>query len=163
MLLSIIGAEKAQEWRLVLRKMNILFFLRPKNEVAYIYDSFSMRQAIEKMEFHGYTAIPIVGKEDGQYKGTLTEGDLLWGVKQYMNLNLQTAADLPVMELKRHRDNQPVHIGESMENLFDKVVNQNFVPVIDDKEHFIGIITRKDVIQYLIEKQNNNVKQEESE
>ena len=30
-----------------------------------------------------------------------------------------------------------------------KAVNQNFVPVVDDKDIFIGIITRKDIIQYL--------------
>ena len=36
-----------------------------------------------------------------------------------------------------------------MENLFDKVMNQNFVPVVDDKKVFIGIVTRKDVLAYL--------------
>ena len=30
--------------------MNILFFLKPKSEVAYIYDTDSLRQALEKME-----------------------------------------------------------------------------------------------------------------
>lgn len=30
--------------------MNILFFLTPKKEIAYIYDDDSLRQALEKME-----------------------------------------------------------------------------------------------------------------
>lgn len=36
-----------------------------------------------------------------------------------------------------------------MEDLLDKVMNQNFVPVLDNQKSFIGVITRKDVIQYL--------------
>ena len=54
-----------------------------------------------------------------------------------------------ITDLKRHRDNEPVKISESMENLFEKITNQNFVPVVDDKGVFIGIVTRKDVLLYL--------------
>ena len=53
------------------------------------------------------------------------------------------------LSIERRRDNQAVKIYESMENLFDKVMNQNFVPVVDDKKVFIGIVTRKDVLAYL--------------
>ena len=84
--------------------MNILFFLKPKSEVSYLYDDYSLRQSLEKMERHGYTAIPIIGREDGTYKGTITEGDLLWAVKEYWNLNIHTAEVLPIMEIHRHRD-----------------------------------------------------------
>ena len=137
--------------------MNILFFLKPKSEVAYIYDDYSLRQSLEKMERHGYAAIPIIGREDGTYKGTITEGDLLWAVKEYWNLNIHTAEDLPIMEIPRHRDNLPVSVGETMENLIDKVTNQNFVPVVDDNNVFIGIITRKDVILYLANKLDEKI------
>ena len=61
--------------------MNILFFLTPKSEVAYIYAEESLRQALEKMEFHKYSAVPILTRQ-GRYVGTLTEGDLLWYIKK---------------------------------------------------------------------------------
>ena len=51
--------------------MNILFFITPKAETAYIPDSCTLRQALEKMEYHKYTAIPILDK-GGRYVGTLT-------------------------------------------------------------------------------------------
>ena len=60
--------------------MNILFFLKPKNDVAYIYDYCTLRQVLETMEFHKYASIPMLNKE-GEYVGTMTEGDLLWGIK----------------------------------------------------------------------------------
>ena len=66
--------------------MNILFFLTPKEEVAYIYDTDSLRQALEKMEHHSFAAVPIISRADGHYVGTLTEGDLLWSIKDRGNI-----------------------------------------------------------------------------
>lgn len=132
--------------------MNILFFLTPKSEVAYLHDTDTLRQALEKMENHRYTAIPIIGKEDGRYIGTLTEGDLLWALKDREDLSLRRAEDIGIMDINRNRDNEPVDVDANMEDLINKAMNQNFVPVIDDDKRFIGIITRKDIIQYLCAK-----------
>ena len=60
--------------------MNILFFLTPKASCSYLRADDSMRQALERMEASGYAALPILAK-DGSYCGTLTEGDLLWAIK----------------------------------------------------------------------------------
>ena len=73
--------------------MNLLFFLTPKAEVAYLYDDLTLRQAIEKMEYHRYSSIPILNRK-GEYVGTITEGDILWAVKRNYNLNLQDAEDM---------------------------------------------------------------------
>ena len=132
--------------------MNILFFLKPKSEVACVFDTDTLRQALEKMEHHRYAAIPVIGEADGRYIGTLTEGDLLWYIKDQGDLNLREAENISIMDVKRNRDNEPVEVDVNMENLISKAMNQNFVPVIDDRERFIGIITRKDIIQYLSKK-----------
>lgn len=132
--------------------MNILFFLTPKSEVAYIYDTDSLRQALEKMENHRYSAVPIISRKEGRYLGTLTEGDLLWLIKDKTNLTLREAEDISIMTVPRKWDNQPVEVDVDMEDLLNKAMNQNFVPVIDDGKCFIGIITRKDLIQYLCKK-----------
>ena len=39
-------------------------------------------------------------------------------------------------------------IIEMMEDLLDKAMQQNFVPVLDDNKSFIGIITRRDIMKY---------------
>ncbi len=127
--------------------MNILFFLTPKSEVAWIEDDATMRQALEKMEYHRYTAIPILNGE-GQYVGTLTEGDLLREIKSEYNLNLHEAEDIPVMKVPRRWKMEPVNIGCDIEDLVQMAMRQNFVPVVDDQGVFIGIITRRAIIQY---------------
>ena len=131
--------------------MNILFFLTPKSEVAYINEDDTIRQALEKMEHHKYSAIPIISRT-GRYVGTLTEGDLLWGIKNQYNLDLKSAEKIPVTAIRRRCDNRPVKADANMENLIGKALNQNFVPVLDDQKCFIGIITRKDIIKYFYQK-----------
>lgn len=132
--------------------MNILFFLTPKNEVAYIHDTDSVRQALEKMEHYRYAAVPIISKRDGHYVGTLTEGDLLWYIKDKNDLSVKDSEDVSIMSVPRKWDNEPVDVDVNMEDLLNKAMNQNFVPVIDDRRRFIGIITRKDLIQYFCKK-----------
>lgn len=108
----------------------------------------TLRQALEKMEHHGYAAVPLLSAE-GKYIGTLTDGDVLWGLKEKEFPSLREMEDISVMEVRRTRDNKPVHVNVDMEGLLEKVSAQNFVPVIDDEKVFIGIVTRRDVIHYL--------------
>ena len=131
--------------------MNILFFITPKREVAYIYDDYSLRQALEKMEFHKYTAIPMLNRQ-GIYIGTLTEGDLLRAIKDEYDLNLHEAENVPIYKVKRRWKMDPVNINCNIEDLVSLSMRQNFVPVVDDEGVFIGIIRRKDIIQYCYEK-----------
>ncbi len=131
--------------------MNILFFITPKSEVAYIYEDYTIRQALEKMEYHKYSAIPIINK-DGKYIGTITEGDLLWSLKNDFSLDFKSIEEISIMDVKRKMDNSPVSINANIEDLISKSMNQNFVPVIDDQEIFIGIIKRRDIIGYCYDK-----------
>lgn len=107
--------------------MNILFFLKPKSELAYIYDYHTVRQAMEVMEHYKYSCVPILDK-DGKYKGTITEGDLLWGLKKENKMNMKAAEDISVMKIGRRNDYQCVMGTSKMEDLIDRAMEQNFVP-----------------------------------
>lgn len=126
---------------------NILFFLTPKAMCSYLYDDYSLRQALEKMESAGYAALPILNRR-GEYRGTLTEGDLLWGIKNMCYMDMRQAEARRIMEISRRKDNIPVHVTTSMHDLVERATTQNFVPVIDDKDTFIGIVTRRNIIKY---------------
>ena len=125
--------------------MNIAFFLTPKNEVVCESCEATMRQ--EKMEHHGYTAIPLIDKS-GKYVGTLTEGDLLWKLKNTPDLNFKNTECVKVKEIDRRVSHKSVSINSDIENLINLAINQNFVPVVDDNGIFIGIIKRSDIINY---------------
>ncbi|MGG0459375.1 CBS domain-containing protein [Bacillus mycoides] len=127
--------------------MNIAFFLTPKSELVYININSTMRQALEKLEHHRYTAIPLVNTE-GEYAGTLTEGDLLWKLKNTSSLSFNNTHQVVLSEVSLHRTNEPVSINAEIEDLLSRAMEQNFVPVIDDDGIFIGIVKRRDIIQY---------------
>ena len=130
---------------------NILFFLTPKAMCAFVYDDYTIRQALEKMESAGYAALPILNKH-GEYRGTLTEGDLLWALKNMCYMDMRQAEARRIMEITRRKDNVPVRITASMHDLIERASAQNFVPVIDDYGAFIGLITRKAIIKYCHDK-----------
>ena len=114
---------------------------------AFLYDDYTVRQALEKMEAAGYDALPILNRR-GEYRGTLTEGDVLWAMKNLCNMDLRTAESRRIMEISRRKDNVPVRVTTSMQNLVERSVSQNFVPVVDDKDTFIGLVTRKAIVNY---------------
>ena len=127
--------------------MNIAFFLTPKEEVIWISADSTMRQAIEKMEYHRYTAMPLVD-DDGKYAGTITEGDILWCLKHNPDLSFKDTNKILVREIPKHQHNKVASIDSHIEDLILLSVNQNFIPVVDDHDIFIGIIKRSDIINY---------------
>lgn len=130
--------------------MNIAFFLMPKQEIVYLPIYSTMRQALEKMEHHRYTAIPLVNKA-GEYVGTLTEGDLLWRMKQMDSFCLRDLEAIPLADVERNVQHEAVSIYSDIEALLNLSMEQNFVPVVDDKGIFIGIVPRKTIITFLLE------------
>ena len=131
--------------------MNILFFLIPKDEVKFIYNDFSIRQLLEKLDIYKYSAIPILDHE-GHYIDTISEGDVLIYLKNHNNLNLKKSENISIKEIEIRRRINSITINSNMEDLLELVLSQNFVPVVDDFGRFIGIITRKDVIKYFYDK-----------
>lgn len=134
--------------------MNLLFFLSPKESVSYIFEDNSVRQGLEKMRAHGYTAIPVLSRA-GEYVGTISEGDFLWHLMDLDSTEIKIQEHYFVKDLIRPDWITPVKIDTSMEDLLGRVMDQNFVPVIDDRNLFVGIVTRKDVIKYFYNKEKN--------
>ena len=127
--------------------MNVLFFLTPKCDTAYIHDDCTLRQALEKVEHHGYTAIPVIDRQ-GKYAGTLSEGDLLWAILGNEAYKDRDREQYRVRDILGGRQNVPVNVAANIEDLFLLAMNQNFIPITDDRNLFIGIVTRKDILQY---------------
>lgn len=131
--------------------MNVLMLLKPKETVKYIYDSNTLRQGMEKMRAHRYTAIPVIS-ESGRYVGTVSEGDFLYYILDKRDNSILTKGKHYIRDILRPDFNPAVRVDVSMDTLFKRAENQNFVPVVDDLGTFIGIVTRQDIIKYFINK-----------
>ncbi len=126
---------------------NILFLLTPKIQTSYLYDDDSLRQALEKMEYHRFALIPVI-THDGKYVRSLAEGDILYTMKHH-NMAFDTMHRFPLEIAQSNRDIKPVKVDATLDDLKELIVSQNYVPVIDDKGIFIGIVTRKAVMNEL--------------
>lgn len=132
--------------------MNVIMLLKHKDTVKYIYENNTLRQGLEKMKAHGYTAIPVIS-EDGRYVGTVSEGDFLWYIIDKQNVSGMKAQEKSFVRDIIRKDFMPaVKINVEMDELLQRAMSQNFVPVTDDRGTFIGIVTRQDIIRYFVEK-----------
>ena len=127
--------------------MNIMLFLTHKSEVTYLFDDYTIAQGLQILHETSYTAIPLISRE-GKYLGTVTEGDFLWALndpevwKDRETLRMDT--------VKRHIRNKPVRANVQISDLMHTALHQNFVPVIDDRDCFVGIVTRQRILDYCI-------------
>ncbi|MBB5336640.1 CBS domain-containing protein [Pectinatus brassicae] len=131
--------------------MKISFFLIPKDDIVYLDSNATLRQAMEKMKYHSYTAVPLINK-DGSYAGTLTEGDILWALNDKINFAAKDTEHINLKTIHKKFHNKVVHIDAEMEDLLTLSMNQNFIPVVDDRNIFIGIIRRREIIEYFAKK-----------
>lgn len=121
---------------------SIAFLLTPKSQVVWVRRSGTLAQAITRMKPNGFSAVPLLDDEGG-YVGTLTEGDILWYLLEHPGI---AASQVPLCDVPRHADNAAVHIDAKLESLLLRALEQNFVPVVDDREAFIGIVRRRTII-----------------
>ncbi|MBP1550638.1 MAG: CBS domain-containing protein [Oscillospiraceae bacterium] len=127
--------------------MNIISLLIPKENSAFIYDNYTVKQGLDDMKIHGYTAIPVLSK-DGLYVGTVSEGDFLWNLLDCEDE--EALENTLISEIIRPEFNPSANIYTTTDELLKRAVQQSFIPVTDDRGYFIGIVTRQKIILTLM-------------
>lgn len=130
-------------------------FVVPKSLVEYVTVDNTVRQALEKMRYHRYVAIPVIDG-GGKYVGTLRNDDILAYFLDSGSFDTRMAEGVHVGEILKENCSPPVYHNASMNELIEQVKEHNFVPVVDDRGCFIGIILRRDILNFLINKFNEN-------
>ena len=137
--------------------MNVAFFLTPRQNVTCINVGSTIRQALETMKSRGYTAVPVI-TDDNIYIGTLSEGDFLWSIVRMQRgeaapkeVDIRDLESIKIADILRKDRNPSVPVTASIEELLTRSMNQNFIPVTDDRGSLIGIVTRKTIIKYCTE------------
>ena len=134
--------------------MNIFRFIIPKSLVEYVECDSTVRQALEKMRYHRYVAIPVIDGE-GLYVGTLRNDDIFFYFLRNESFDRRRAEGASVMDILDVEYSRPLNQTADMQELFEMVKEHNFVPVVDDRGCFIGIILRRDVMNYLLKYYKN--------
>ncbi len=130
--------------------MNIAFFIKPKSQVAYLLAGSSFRQGLEKIQRYGHTSIPVISR-DGRYLGCISEGDFLWNIMSMGSLETRDLEKARIDDIISQR-NPPVRVTTTVEELLSRALDQTFIPVVDDRDMFMGIITRRAILCYCVER-----------
>lgn len=123
----------------------------PKKMTSFLNENSTVRQAIELFDVHKYSVIPLVDN-DGHFVGTLSEGDLLRFLKNKVGYDIKAAEKVLIKDMERYRQYRSLEVSSLWSEFFVLSLEQNFIPVVDDKGIYIGIIKRKEIIKYLSDK-----------
>ena len=127
---------------------SIIQLITPKKVTHYILDTSTIRQALEKFDAHKFSVVPLIDK-DGHYVGTLSEGDILRFIKNNAKFDISVAENVPVNMIEHYRPYKCLKVDASIDEVYGLALDQNFVPLVDDRDFYIGIIKRKDVLLHL--------------
>ena len=130
--------------------MNIFKFLTPKNQTQYLLYNCTIRQALEKFDYYKFTTVPLID-EEGKFVTTLSEGDILRYIKNDSDFNILEAESQTIDKIEKYRSYQALKVDTPISVIIKLSLQQNFIPIIDDRGIFIGIIKRKAIIDYLFE------------
>lgn len=131
--------------------LTLLDFFTPKKDTLFLLSDSTIRQALEKFDYHKFSVVPVINS-DGTFAFTISEGDILRYIKNTTNFDVQKAENIMINEIERYRSYSPISINEPVGRIIELAMEQNFIPVVDDRGMYIGILKRKTVIKYLLDK-----------
>lgn len=131
--------------------MTFIQLLTPKAQTGWVYNDYSIYQVFEKMKEYPYSALPIVDS-DGFFRGIITEKDLISLMKKHETINEEDLKSIKIEECKRTKERKAISCFESFDNLVNLLLDQNFVPIVDGRGAYMGLITRKSLISFLYKK-----------
>lgn len=135
--------------------MNIFRFILPKSSVEYLTNDSTVRQAYEKMRYHNYVAIPIIDNE-GKYVGTIRNDDLFRYFLEDGKGSMRRAEKERVVNIIKDSSIKPLYHTDTINTMAESLLEHNFAPVVDDRGCFIGIVLRRDVLNFLFDYYEKN-------
>ena len=130
--------------------MNIARIMIPEVSTVFLHEKDTVRQGLERFMVHGYTAIPVLNEQE-QYIGSVTEGDFLRHLLTVRTTDLKEQEQYRIVSIVRRDFCPALPIDAEFQKVVAATLNQNFVPIVDGRGVLCGILTRKNMIEYLAE------------
>lgn len=131
--------------------VNLLIFLTPKSETLYLNYNSTIRQTLENFDVHKYSVVPLID-DDGFFVSTISEGDVLRYIKNSCKFDINVAEKNKIKDLELYRPYRALPISTPMDEVVRLALEQNFIPIVDDRGVYIGIVKRKSIIDFLLSK-----------
>ena len=115
--------------------MNIIKIMTPKALTVFLHTGDTVRQGLELLRQHGYTAIPVLN-DQGEYLGSITEGDFLRHILAVGTTDRKAHEKYRIGGLLRPDFCPPLGIRATPDQVAQALLRQNFIPIVDDRNCF---------------------------
>ena len=119
-------------------------FLTPAENLAVLIDSHNADHAILLLSQMTYTRVPVVTDEK-EFVGTIGLRDIL-AYQMEQGLSQESMADTDIVHMTK-KDVAVVAPDYTLTDVLHKLVDESFLPVVDEDGIFQGIITRKSILK----------------
>ncbi len=124
-------------------------YLTPKVQTYFIAAGSTIRQALEVFDYHKFSVVSVVDKK-GRFVSTISEGDILRYIKNVANFDMVLAEAITIENVERYRPYKALGINSSFDEIVKLSLDQNYIPVVDDRNVYIGIIKRSSIINAIV-------------
>ena len=119
-------------------------FLTPAENLAVLIDTHNADHAILLLSQMTYTRVPVVTDEK-KFVGTIGLRDIL-AYQMEQGLSQEVMADTDIVHMTK-KDVAVVAPDYTLTDVLHKLVDESFLPVVDEEGIFQGIITRKSILK----------------
>ncbi|GGE37387.1 cyclic-di-AMP-binding protein CbpB [Streptococcus himalayensis] len=119
-------------------------FLTPADNLAVLIDTHNVDHAILLLSQITYSRVPVI-TADKEFVGTISLTDILaYQMQQYIPDEVFLRTDIVAIVEKNRAT---VGLDFTVTEVLHKLVDESFLPVVDEKHRFQGIITRKSILK----------------
>ena len=118
--------------------------LTPAENLAVLIDTHNADHATLLLSQMTYTRVPVVTDEK-EFVGTIGLRDIL-AYQMEQGLSQESMADTDIVHMTK-KDVAVVEPDYSLTDVLHKLVDESFLPVVDEEGIFQGIITRKSILK----------------
>ena len=119
-------------------------FLTPAENLAVLIDSHNADHAILLLSQMTYTRVPVV-TDKKEFVGTIGLRDI-FAYQMEKGLSQEVMADMDIVHMTK-KDVAVVKPNYTLTDVLHKLVDESFLPVVDEEGLFQGIITRKSILK----------------
>ena len=120
----------------------------PKNKVEFLYNDITVGDALRKIGKKKFAMVPVLERRSERYLYSLSASDSLYELLK--KGDIETCKNEMLSEVVIERLIVPCSKDTELIDLADLAISQNFVPIIDGNGSFLGIVTRRAILDYFI-------------
>ena len=115
------------------------------DNVATLTDTNNLEHALLVLTNIGYSKIPVLNKEQ-QLVGLISLSNVVSEMFDTESINPERLAEIKVSDVM-DKNVKATMLPFNIEKILNLLVDANFIPVIDENEKFLGIVTRKEILK----------------